>query len=151
MSIAFASLTACILGAMIAVYHPMNGSVSRITGSALLANLIFYTVALVSSFLLMIAFGGLKLSGLKLIGRIRDIPPFLWFAGVMSAIMVLGTIILLPRLGARKLFLLQVTGQVIMAIIVSHFGLLDTTQDPLTVRKAIGALLLLSGAVVSVV
>jgi len=150
MSIFFASLTAFFLGAMIAIYQPMNGTVSRITGSAFLANVIFYSVALVSSILLMIAFGGLKLGGLKHFDRIRTIPSYLWIAGMMSAIMVLGTIILLPRLGARKLFLLQVSGQVIMAIIVSHFGLLDTAHDPLTARKVLGAVLLLSGAIVSV-
>jgi bacterial/archaeal transporter family-2 protein len=151
MNLVLASLTACFLGAMIAVYQPMNGTVSRIVGSPLLANVIFYTIALVSSFLLLVAFGGTRLSGIRLLGKIREIPPVLWTAGVMSAIMVLGTIILLPRLGARRLFLLQVSGQVIMAILVSHFGLFGSAHDPLTVRKAVGALLLLAGAVVSVI
>ncbi|GAB1482586.1 DMT family transporter [Treponema sp.] len=141
-----ALIIAVLLGSMISIYHPMNGNISRITGSALIANCIFYFFALVSSFLMMVAFGGLKH-----LGKIKEIPPILYLAGIMSAIMVLGTLVLLPRLGARKLFLLQVTGQIIMAIIVSHFGLIYTPHDPLTLRKTIGALLLIAGAVVSVI
>ena len=141
-----AILMAFLLGATISVYHPMNGNVSRITGSPLLTNVIFYFFALISSFLMMLAFGGHKY-----IGKLREVPPILYLSGVMSAIMVLGTLILLPRLGTRKLFLLQVAGQIVMAIAVSHFGLLNTARDTLTARKAIGALLLLAGAVVSVI
>jgi len=139
-------LMAFLLGASISIYHPMNGSVSRITGSPLLTNVVFYFFALLSSFVMLVAFGGLKF-----FGKLREVPPVLFIAGVMSAIMVLGTLILLPRLGARRLFLLQVAGQILMAIIVAHFGLLDTQHDPLTIRKAIGAGLLLAGAIVSVI
>ena len=56
---------------------------------------------------------------------------------------------LLPRLGARRLFLLQVAGQVLLAMVVAHFGLLGLPQDPLTTRKLAGAAIVLVGTVVS--
>lgn len=77
--------------------------------------------------------------------------PFLLITGVMSALMVLGTIFLLPQLGAGKLFLLQIVGQIIMALIVSHFGLFESAQDPITPQKIIGAAFLVVGAIITVV
>jgi transporter family-2 protein len=71
--------------------------------------------------------------------------------GVMSALMVLGTIFLLPKLGAGKLFLLQIVGQICMALIVSHFGLFDSAPDPINAQKIIGAAFLVVGAIITVV
>jgi len=135
---------AFLLGAMISVYQPMNASVSRIVGSPLLANVVFYCIALAAASLLFILF-----SGVKPMARLRDVPPALFSAGAMSAVMVLGTIILLPRLGTRRLFLLQVAGQIIGAMLIGHYGLLGLPRDPLTLRKFGGGLVLLIGAILS--
>lgn len=150
MSIFTALLTAGVLGAMISIYQPMNGLVSRITGSPLAANTLFYLIAFLSSAAMMTVWSLVRPGAQGLAARLAGLPPALLLAGTMSSVMVLGTIILLPRLGARRLFLLQVAGQVIMALVVSHLGILGTARDPLTLRKALGAVLLLAGAVVSV-
>ncbi len=150
MSTFAALLTAGLLGATISIYQPMNGLVSRITGSPLAANTLFYFVAFLSSAAMMSVWTLVRPGAPGLVSRLLELPPALLLAGTMSSVMVLGTILLLPRLGARRLFLLQVAGQVVMALAVGHFGLLGTARDPLTVRKALGAVLLLAGAVVSV-
>jgi transporter family-2 protein len=150
MSTFAALLTAGLLGATISIYQPMNGLVSRITGSPLAANTLFYLVAFLSSAAMMTVWTLVRPGVPGLTSRLFGLPPVLLLAGTMSSVMVLGTIVLLPRLGARRLFLLQVAGQVIMALAVAHFGILGTSRDPLTLRKALGALLLLAGAVVSV-
>jgi transporter family-2 protein len=61
----------------------------------------------------------------------------------------LGTTILIPHIGARKFFILLIAGQVLMAIVVSHFGLLESPKDPVNMKKMIGAVLVLSGALFS--
>jgi len=150
MSTFAALLIAGLLGATISIYQPMNGLVSRITGSPLAANTLFYFVAFLSSAAMMSVWTLVRPGAPGLASRLLELPPALLLAGTMSSVMVLGTIVLLPRLGARRLFLLQVAGQVIMALAVGHFGILGTARDPLTLRKALGAALLLAGAVVSV-
>jgi bacterial/archaeal transporter family-2 protein len=137
-------LLAFALGVMLSVYQPMNASVSRLIGSPILANVVFYCIGLATSVVLLLASGGLKYAY-----RLRGTPPILYTAGIMSAFMVLGTIVLLPRLGARRLFLLQVSGQILMAMLVAHFGLLGLPHDPLNPRKIAGALILLVGAIIS--
>ncbi len=137
-------LLAFALGVMLSVYQPMNATVSRLTGSPILANVVFYFIGLATSVVLLLASGGLKYAS-----RLRGMPPILYTAGIMSAFMVLGTIILLPRLGARRLFLLQVSGQILMAMVIAHFGLLGLPHDPLSPRKIAGAVILLIGAIIS--
>jgi transporter family-2 protein len=138
-------LLAVLMGAVLSVYLPMNSAVSRYLGSPVAANAVFYLVALVTTIV------ALALSGsFRTVEQLKTVPAYLFLAGVMSAFMVLGTTFLIPRIGARRLFILQVAGQVLMAIVVSHFGVLESPKDPVTVRKLVGAALLLLGAIVSV-
>jgi transporter family-2 protein len=139
-------LLAVLMGAVMSVYLPMNSSVSRYLRSPVAANAVFYLVALITTILVLALSGGFRTAQ-----HVKTVPAYLFLAGVMSALIVLGATFLIPRLGARRLFVLQVAGQVLMAIVVSHLGVLESPRDPLTVRKLIGAALLLLGAVVSVV
>jgi len=132
------------MGAMMSVYLPMNSVVARYSGSPLTANIAFYVVGLLTSIVILSLFGDFKT-----ILKFRDVPPYLFLVGVMSAVLVLGTIVLIPKFGARKVFILLIAGQVIMAMIVSHLGILESPKDPITLRKLVGAALLVFGVVVS--
>ena len=142
----FLLILAVVLGAAISIYMPMNGAIARVAGSPIVANVLFYFVGLLTSLALLGLFGDVRA-----ILKLKNLPPFLLLTGIMSALMVLGTIFLLPQLGASKLFLLQIVGQIIMAMIVSHFGLLESPQDPITLQKIIGAAFLVVGAIITVV
>ena len=75
---------------------------------------------------------------------------YLYLTGFISAFIVLSITFLIPILGARKLVILSLTGQLLMAMIVSHFGALESPLDPVNFKKVIGAVLLIMGAIVSV-
>ncbi|HUJ12097.1 MAG TPA: DMT family transporter [Verrucomicrobiae bacterium] len=77
-------------------------------------------------------------------------PPYLHIAGIISALFIVGTTFLVPKIGARTFFILLVSGQILMAIVISHFGLLESPQDPVNLKKLAGALLVIAGAVLSV-
>jgi transporter family-2 protein len=139
-------LLAVLMGAIISVYLPMNSSVSRYFGSPITANVTFFLAALLTAMLTFALFGDFRT-----VLKLKSIPPYLFLTGVISAFMVLGTTFLIPRLGARRLFILLIAGQVVMAMIISHFGVLESPQDPVTPQKLVGAALLVLGAVVSMV
>lgn len=63
---------------------------------------------------------------------------------------MLSITVLIPILGARKLVILSLAGQILMAMIVSHFGILESPVDPISPKKVIGAALFVTGAFVSV-
>ena len=116
---------ALLIGAISAIYLPMNSSVSRYLGSPLTANISFYIVALVTS-LVLFAF----LGDFNTLNNIKSVPPYLYLTGFVSAFIVLAITFLIPILGARKLVILSIAGQLIMAMIVSHFGVLESPRRP---------------------
>ncbi len=136
---------ALLIGAISAIYLPMNSSVSRYLGSPLTASMTFYSVALITSIALFVLFGEFET-----IYNIPSVPLYLYLTGFISAFIVLSITFLIPILGARKLVVLSIAGQLIMAMIVSHFGVLESPEDPITIKKVLGAALLVLGAVVSV-
>jgi transporter family-2 protein len=136
---------AFLIGAISSVYLPMNSSVARYLGSPLTASITFYFVALVTSILLFLVFG--KPGTIANIGKV---PPYLYLTGFISAFIVLSITFLIPILGARQLVILSLAGQILMAMIVSHLGILESPHDPITLRKVVGASLFVTGAVVSI-
>ena len=137
---------ALLIGAIISIYFPMNSAVSRYLGSPLTANISFFVVALATAIVLFALWGEVET-----LGKMRHVPTYLFLTGVISAFIVLGTTFLIPKLGARQFFILTIAGQIVMAIVVSHFGALESPQDPVTMRKMLRAVLVFLGAFVSTV
>jgi transporter family-2 protein len=135
---------AFLMGIILSIYLPMNSAVSKYIGSAITANITFFTVALLTSVMFFIIFGSFHS-----IHNIKDVPIYLYLTGFISAFIVLGTTFLIPHLGARKLFILMVSGQILMALIVSHFGMLESPKDPVTIKKLAGAFVVICGAYIS--
>ncbi len=136
---------AVLIGIISAIYLPMNSSVSRHLGSPLTANITFYFVALVTSIVVFSVIGDFRT-----ISNIKNVPAWLYLTGFISAFIVLAITFLIPILGPRKLLILSLAGQLVMAMIISHLGILESPKDPITIKKIVGATLLFLGAVVSV-
>jgi len=132
------------MGLIMSIYLPMNSSVAKYIGSSITANVTFFAVALLTSVFIFFLSGQFNT-----INHLKDVPAVLYLTGFISAFVVLGTTFLIPHIGARKFFILLITGQIVMAIVVSHFGLLESAKDPINVRKMIGAALVLAGAIFS--
>lgn len=135
---------ALLMGAAMSIYLPMNSSVSRYLNSSIAATVTFYAVALLTAAVI------LMLSGEHdAITRIGQVPIYLFLAGFISAFMILGTTFLIPKIGARRFFILLISGQILMAIIVSHYGILESPRDPITSKKVLAAGLVIAGAFLS--
>ena len=132
------------MGLIMSIYLPMNSSVAKYIGSSITANVTFFFVALLTSVLIFLLSGQFNT-----INHLKDVPAFLYLTGFISAFVVLGTTFLVPHIGARKFFILLITGQILMAIVVSHFGILESPKDPINMQKMIGAVLVLTGAIFS--
>jgi transporter family-2 protein len=138
------AVVAFLMGAILSVYLPMNSSASRYLGSSMAASATFFVVATITSILMMV-FGGES----HCLARLKAVPVYLHIAGVISAFFIVGTTFLIPKVGARPFFILLVSGQILTAMVVSHFGILESPQDPVTVKKMLAATLVIAGAVLS--
>lgn len=137
-------LLSLLVGSMLSIYLPMNSMVSKHIGSAITANITFFLMALVTSIALFAIWGDNAT-----LARLKTVPAYLYLTGFVSAFIVLATTYLIPHLGVRRFFILTISGQILTAMIVSHYGLLATPTDPLSAKKIIGAALVILGAVFS--
>ena len=133
-------LLAFVMGGITSVYLPMNGVFAKYVNSALLANISFYFLAAITSVFLFSITGNFAA-----VTRLPRVPGYLYLSGIASAFLILGSTSLIPKLGAGPFFVLFVTGQIIMALVISHFGLLASPQDPMTLKKLIGVAFLITG------
>ena len=139
-------LASLFMGSMLSVYLPMNSAVSRYLGSPITANITFFLIALIFAVIIFLVWGEFET-----IKKINKVPYWLYLSGAVSAVMVLGTTYLIPKVGIRQFFILVVSGQLICAIIMSHFAFLGTPRDPISIKKLFGAVLVILGAIFSTI
>ncbi|MBW1799964.1 MAG: DMT family transporter [Deltaproteobacteria bacterium] len=137
-------ILALAMGVMLSIYLPMNSTVARHLGSPITASMPFFFVAFLTTIGILLIFGD---TGTLL--KLKQLPPNLFLPGFAAAFMVLGTTFLIPKIGARKFFILTIAGQILMAMILSHFGALESPKDPVTLKKLAGAVLIVVGAGIS--
>jgi transporter family-2 protein len=77
-------------------------------------------------------------------------PAWAWFGGLLGAFYVASSVIVGPRLGAAALLALTVFGQLVASLVVDNYGWLGFPQQPLTLTRLVGAVLLLVGVVLTV-
>ena len=147
MQVLFLLIIAFTMGAITPIYLPMNSSVARYVGSPILANLSFFFMALAATLITLsiTLLLSSNMSGATIIAKYKEVPVYLYLSGILSALLILGTTAVIPRLGASTFFILFVSGQVIMAAIVSHLGILESPQEPISMQKVFGISLLLIG------
>src|ERR1019366_63200 len=144
MQITMFAIVAFLMGAILSVYLPLNSSVSRHLGASMAASAKIFVVATITSILILVV-GGESHS----LAKLRSVPVYLHVAGIISAFFIVGTTFPTPKVGARWFFILLVSGQILMAIVISHFGVLESPQDPITLKKTLGAILVIAGACLS--
>lgn len=112
--------------------------------SPILAALVSFVVGTVSLLIYVIA-SGEKIADVSLA---RNAPVFAWLGGLLGAFFVASTIILLPRLGVVLTISLVIAGQMIMSLIIDHFGLLGTPVKEINLARVSGVILIGVGAVI---
>jgi len=133
------------LGAVVSLYMPLISETSRIVGSPLAGNILFFAIALITSIIIFIAIGDTNT-----LSNMIDVPPVYLIAGVLSAFMILGMSMLMPILGVRQFIILTIAGQILMSVIAGHFGILGLPEDHISSQKIFGVILVLAGVFFSV-
>lgn len=79
---------------------------------------------------------------------VKSVPVYLWFSGgALSAFGVGLFYYLIPKMGVGSMMSYALTGQLLIAVLCSHFGYFDLPVKPLTPLKAAGAISLIAGVV----
>jgi transporter family-2 protein len=76
-------------------------------------------------------------------------PAWLWLGGVAGAFVV-GTITFAgPRIGALATIALLIAGQLVMGVVIDHFGMFGVDRIPLSWTRVLGVALLAVGALLA--
>jgi len=73
------------------------------------------------------------------------VPPWAWFGGLFGAFYVAISTVVATELGATSLLALALAGQLLMAMVVDHFGWLGLPENPITWVRICGVALLGAG------
>jgi bacterial/archaeal transporter family-2 protein len=133
-------LLALLAGSMLPVQAGVNFQLARVLGHPLGATFISFSVGALTLFLILTA-NGIRPHYSALLSA----PWWMWTGGLLGAVVVGGSVVLAPRLGATTMIALFMTGQVIASIVIDHFGLIGFPVHPLTWLRGLGAACLVVG------
>ena len=129
-----------LIGVVLTLHLTMNAQVGVILKNPKMGNAIFWTIGGITA--IMIGFSSWDSEAFL---RLKEVPLWLLTAGIMGAALVFGIAWTIPQIGAGPAFVLLIAGQVITGMVFSHFGLLGSPVEPLSLMKILGVLLLIGG------
>ncbi len=143
MKIAFLMFLAGLSATVIPLQSIINGRLGVLTDNRFFAALVSFaggTVAL--GIILCITSKGIPVlpPGVK-------IPWYLCTGGLFGAVFVTAVLTLVPQIGTAKVLAAAIVGQMVMSLIIDHFGILNVPKDPVSLTKVVGCLLLIGGTV----
>ena len=130
-----------IIGFVLTLHLAMNSQVGAILKNPRMGNAIFWVIGGITAVII-----GLTDWDPAVFSRLKEVPLWLLTAGIMGGALVFGIAWTMPKLGAGNAFVLMIAGQVISGMIFSHFGLFGSPEEPISIAKLGGALLLVAGA-----
>lgn len=129
---------AFLCGAIYPVQGSMNGRLLTHVGHPIITAIISFLVGLIGLFLYGIATN----VPWQQTTEIKNAPFFSLLGGLLGAFYVGTVVIILPRLGMVLTFSLIIAGQIILSLIIDHFGLMGNAIRQISLGKILGVLLL---------
>ena len=81
-------------------------------------------------------------------GRMAAEPAWIWVGGLCGIYYQTCMTLIMPRLGSIQTAIFPIVGQVMMSMTIDHFGFFKANVNRITSARLIGAILVLSGAVI---
>ena len=133
-------LLALGMGAAVALQGGVNTAMSNRLGTGLT---LMITTLLVTLFCLIL---WMFMPGPKFSTKLlAETPWYEYLGGVFGFFIIFLAVVLFPRLGAGLTLSLAITGQLVFALLIDHFGLLGMEPHPMNLARTAGVVLLISG------
>lgn len=124
----------------------INSALGQQLHSSIMASLVSFTVGTIVLFILTLIFNkSLKVATFN--NKQGKLKPIYFIGGILGVIFVTTNIILMPHLGAALTTIIVMLGQMLMGIIIDHFGLLGTNVNKVTPRKVSGIIAIMIGII----
>ncbi|HDP5792553.1 TPA: DMT family transporter [Staphylococcus aureus] len=130
----FCLLLGFIFGFFPPIQTTINSALASHTHSPAFASLVSFTIGSITLLILTAIFN-------------RSLKPIYFTGGILGMAFVTANIILMPHMGAALTTLIGMFGQILMGILIDHFGLFGSPKIAMTSRKTIGLLCILTGII----
>ncbi|WP_431088920.1 DMT family transporter [Paenibacillus sp. 8b26] len=134
---------ALLAGMALPTQFSVNAQLRTVVGSPIVASAISFTVGAIS--LIIISF---FVKGPLFKKEWFEAPWWMWTGGLLGAFYVLATTILMPRIGVAATVGYVLAGQIIVSVIIDHFGLIGASMHTLNIPRLLGAFLVIAGVFV---
>ena len=132
------------LGVVLTVHLAMNGMVGAAINNPRVGNALFWCIG--AAMALIIGLSGWQSGAL---GSLSQVNPILLTAGAMGASLVFGIAYLIPRVGAGPFTYALLTGQIVSAMVLSHYGWLGSPKQPITPMGVLGVVVMVIGVMLT--
>ena len=129
-----------IAGAATAFQGPTNARLAMAAGSTVNAAFVSFLVGTVALGLL-----ALFLQARPDAQALRTLPWWGWLGGLYGCLLVAALAWGVPKLGVATTLVLAISGQMIMGVILDHFGAFGTQPHPVSLTRIAGIALVIGG------
>jgi transporter family-2 protein len=133
-------LLTLVMGAMLPIQAALNGKLMRTFGHPVIGA----TISFLTGTIALLIYAATIRAGFSL-SLARETQWYHWVGGLIGAVYVTGIIVVIPKLGAGLAFALIVSGQLLMSVLMDHYGWLGLPVHPVSWTKVLGILLLAAG------
>ncbi|MGE4505912.1 MAG: DMT family transporter [Desulfovibrionaceae bacterium] len=137
-------ILAVVAGALVPLQAGVNVRLKLALGEPLLAALVSFGVGTLTLAACLVF---LKPSWGSMAEAAARGPLWMWFGGCLGAFFVAATIVLAEGLGAASMLAWIIASQLAAGVIMDHYGLVGYAVREMSPMRALGALLLVAGAV----
>lgn len=138
----FSMIAVVLAGGATALQAPTNAKMMGAVGSPVNAAFVSFAVGTAALGIL-----ALILQAKPDMNAARALPWYAWVGGLYGAIFVVAAAWGVPRLGVALTITLMVAGQLLIGLILDHFGAFGTPAHPINLGRMAGVALVVAGVV----
>ncbi len=135
-----AMISVVLAGGATALQAPTNAKLMGAVGSPV--NAAFVSFAIGTAALGIVA---MILQARPDVAAARALPWYVWIGGLYGAIFVVAAAWGVPRLGVALTITLMVAGQLLVGLVLDHFGAFGAPRHPISLGRVAGVALVLAG------
>ena len=134
-------LVCLVAGALMPLQAGVNAQLARWVGHPAIASLVSFAVGTLA----LSAYSLALRPQLPALASLASAPWWVWAGGLLGGVFVTAAAAFAPRLGAATFISVTIAGQVLVSVLLDHFGAVGFAERPVTPLRLVGALLLVAG------
>lgn len=136
-------ILAIVAGMAMPTQATVNSRLAESVSSPVLAAFISFAVGTVA------LFGYILLTGIPLsqLANSKNAPTVAWIGGFLGAFFVAVMATVVPKIGVALTFSLAIGGQMLVTLLIDHFGWLGVPEKPINMWRVLGAAFITVGVI----